>query len=39
VNLALLPVAGQVRANMLEAMAQGLQDRDWSVAATVRRKR
>jgi 3-hydroxyisobutyrate dehydrogenase-like beta-hydroxyacid dehydrogenase len=36
---ALLPVAEQVRENMQDAMAQGLQDRDWSVAATIRRKR
>ncbi|MRW91210.1 NAD-binding protein [Duganella sp. FT80W] len=36
---ALLPVAEQVRENMHEALAQGLQDRDWSVAATIRRKR
>ena len=36
---ALLPVAEQVRANMLDALEQGLQDRDWSVAATIRRTR
>jgi 3-hydroxyisobutyrate dehydrogenase-like beta-hydroxyacid dehydrogenase len=36
---ALLPVAEQVRENMQDAMAHGLQDRDWSVAATIRRKR
>lgn len=36
---ALLPVAEQVRENMQDAMAQGLHDRDWSVAATIRRKR
>ncbi|NYE62359.1 3-hydroxyisobutyrate dehydrogenase-like beta-hydroxyacid dehydrogenase [Duganella sp. 1224] len=36
---AVLPVAEQVRANMQEAIAQGLQDRDWSVAATIRRTR
>lgn len=36
---AVLPVAEQVRENMQEALAQGLQDRDWSVAATIRRKR
>jgi 3-hydroxyisobutyrate dehydrogenase-like beta-hydroxyacid dehydrogenase len=36
---AVLPVAEQVRTNMQDAIAQGLQDRDWSVAATIRRKR
>jgi 3-hydroxyisobutyrate dehydrogenase-like beta-hydroxyacid dehydrogenase len=36
---AVLPVAEQVRENMQQALAQGLQDRDWSVAATMRRKR
>jgi 3-hydroxyisobutyrate dehydrogenase-like beta-hydroxyacid dehydrogenase len=36
---AVLPVAEQVRENMQQAMAQGLEDRDWSVAATIRRQR
>ncbi|TFW16469.1 NAD(P)-dependent oxidoreductase [Duganella callida] len=36
---AVLPVAEVVRGNMEEALGAGLQDRDWSVAATIRRKR
>ena len=35
---ALLPVARQVRENMQEALRAGLEDSDWSVAATIRRK-
>ncbi|MYM32195.1 NAD-binding protein [Duganella sp. CY15W] len=35
---ALLPVAKQVRENMQEALRAGLEDSDWSVAATIRRK-
>ena len=39
VGAAMVPIAEVVSENMQQAMEQGLQDRDWSVAATIRRKR